>query len=732
MILRTPPPRKRKSATESSPFAAAAEAAAHLHGDGNGGSLVIYEDPDTPRSHHPSSTSDQMLCTYQCHQMVKSEFIDAYDTAEKQVRDYQSKFDELNEQLRKSDAERKKFLDQLNKTQQELAGARGREKALEEQLLKEVDDSQERFQKLFKSYTELEMKFQKEVNLRKNADSSEASSKEKASLLEEKLNHLSGSIEREKKSLNTELSQFKKESKLSVSRIKADLERMECKAIGAERESELLKEQLEDLNKQLDECRHQKTEIERKYMSLSSSSNEVNSAEAHNLVKHLQEELRHYESEVQEARKLKSSHEHKELMHEKLLEEKSRRARVESDLLKLQEVQRSVEKLEDELTTWRSMIKELPGVSCCDDIPIKFAGLQKEVIENMMKVGELTGRLKEMEVDLESTKISRHNAESEADLAKEKGKQLMSEVKRLELLLSSVSEERNKLRKDVSALKTQQILERESETKSDTSTQELEDTLSRKENSINELESQLAEQKQVIIRQHDEIKLFTERLNSEAKRIKSLERDCDRLRSEVSLLESKLGHGDFSAASTKVLRMVNTLAVDNDAKQTIETLRTELQKTKERLQAVEELKGQSANAGKFIDSNISEKLAQLKAQIATLEKREERYKTVFAEKISVFRRACCSLFGYKIVMDDHQRSDGIPTTRFILQSLYAQNDDEKLEFEYESGNTSILGNDYASQPEISRQVEVFIRKMNSIPAFTANLTMESFNRRTLS
>jgi len=55
----------------------------------------------------------------------------------------------------------------------------------------------------------------------------------------------------------------------------------------------------------------------------------------------------------------------------------------------------------------------------------------------------------------------------------------------------------------------------------------------------------------------------------------------------------QLGHGDFSAANTKVLRMFNTLAVDNEAKQSIEALRTELQKTKEKLQAVEELKSQS-------------------------------------------------------------------------------------------------------------------------------------------
>lgn len=44
----------------------------------------------------------------------------------------------------------------------------------------------------------------------------------------------------------------------------------------------------------------------------------------------------------------------------------------------------------------------------------------------------------------------------------------------------------------------------------------------------------------------------------------------------------------------------------------------------------------------------------------------------------------------QIVMDDHQRQDGIPVTHFTLQSIYAQSDDEKLEFEYESGNTNIL------------------------------------------
>lgn len=87
----------------------------------------------------------------------------------------------------------------------------------------------------------------------------------------------------------------------------------------------------------------------------------------------------HQESEVREARKLKSSHENIELLKEKFLEEKGRRERAELDLLKLSDIQLSAKKLEDELSAWKLMMKDIPGVSCADDLPLKFAGLQKYV-----------------------------------------------------------------------------------------------------------------------------------------------------------------------------------------------------------------------------------------------------------------------------------------------------------------------------------------------------------------
>lgn len=708
MILRTPPPPKRPRSDD---------------GDGDGDAqLVIYEDPAAA----VEEPSEHMLCTYQCRQMVKSDFLDALSKAENQVRDYQSQFQTLNHNFQKLDTERKKSVDQLLYTEQELAASKGREKALQDQLLKEVTDSQDRLRKYIQLNTELQAKLQNETNLRIQAESHAASAQDKATSLEGKLGHLSETIEREKKRLHHDHSQLKKDSNFSISRITANLEQMECRANNAEREADLLKEQLDHLKDQFKECLHQKTEAEKKLATF--SSQEVSSTGSDVLVKQLQQELQHYESEVREARKLRSNHENIELLKEKLLEEKSRRERAQSELSKLQDVQSNMKKLEDQISSWRLMIKDIPGISCFEDMPAKFAALQKEVIYSTQKEGEGTARLKQLEVALDAAEIGKQNAETEAVLAKEKAEVLKSEIKRIELTLAVVTEERNKLR----ILANLKNGEAGDESSSANPIQELESSLMKKDEYIKELESTLNELRVVNNRQHEEIKILNEKLHNEARRIKSLERESDRLRSEISLLEAKLGHGDFSAANTKVLRMVNTLTVDNEAKQTIEVLQNELQKTKEKLKAVEELKSQSGETGKLVESYISDKILQLKEQIATLEKREERYKTVFADRISVFRRACCEIFGYKIVMDEHQRSNGIPVTRFTLQSIYAQSDDEKLEFEYESGNTNILVNHYTSQPEVSRQVEIFVRKMNSIPAFTANITVESFNRRTLS
>jgi mitotic spindle assembly checkpoint protein MAD1 len=82
--------------------------------------------------------------------------------------------------------------------------------------------------------------------------------------------------------------------------------------------------------------------------------------------------------------------------------------------------------------------------------------------------------------------------------------------------------------------------------------QELESSLVKKELCIKELESSFHVQKEVNTRQYEEIKLLNERLNNEARRIKSLEREGDWLRSKVSLLESS-----YNSSVIEVCNIVN-------------------------------------------------------------------------------------------------------------------------------------------------------------------------------
>lgn len=70
--------------------------------------------------------------------------------------------------------------------------------------------------------------------------------------------------------------------------------------------------------------------------------------------------------------------------------------------------------------------------------------------------------------------------------------------------------------------------------------QSFESSLAKKENYLKELEKELSQLKDVNSRQRDEIEHLNDKLVSEARRMKSLERDSDRLRSEISLLESKV------------------------------------------------------------------------------------------------------------------------------------------------------------------------------------------------
>ena len=112
-----------------------------------------------------------------------------------------------------------------------------------------------------------------------------------------------------------------------------------------------------------------------------------------------------------------------------------------------------------------------------------------------------------------------------------------------------------------------------------------------------------------------------------------------------------------------------------------------------------------------------------------LEKRESRYKAVFRESITTFREACRLIFGFSVDMAGE---------RFTLRSMFATRADETLVVRVARGGdgdgpleASLEPSSYTQRPDMTRQVETFIGRCRSVPAFTANLTMELFNQQTL-
>lgn len=763
MILRTPPRQRRAAAppppppSPSNPLPPAGTRAQAsfppptsapslrspaMNARGNSQQIVPYDDPlDLLQlSDGDNDGSDAMLCTYKCRQMVKSDVLETLAIREKEVTELQSRVKSLQEANSNQELQKKELEARIQIMEQELSAANGREITVVESYKKEMNQFQEWLQKQIKHCSELEIKLQHEMKLRAEVQSIANAANDKITALEEKMQKQSEIAEREITHLNSEISRLKKDSELAVSRIRAENERETCRANNAEQETELLKKQYEDLKNQLSESLIQKRELEQKASNASAEAQSSSDHESKTVMKHLQEELRHYEAEVAEARKSNMFHANAELLREKLLEEKQRADRAEAALEALPELQSKVTCLENELQSWRSMIDGLPGVNSYEDVPRKIAELQKGAVGGMAKVGEMGVQLKELQVSLERAEHERQLADRRVALAREEREEAITNIKRLERKVALLGRERDGLKAIISsydeeeavALKRQKVgdgstLERSKEKR----IQELEAALSESERNMKQLEQDLEEQGENLKNQHRKTELLYQEHDDALRKIKLLEREGDRLRSENAIFEAKLGYGDFNVATTKVLRMVNTLGTDNQTKDTIESLRAELQRLQAKLQVSEELKNQS-ESGDLADTFISETVTQLKAQIATLEKREERYKKVFAEKISVFRLACCALFGYKIQMDEQQRPSGIPVTLFTLQSIYAQNDDEKLEFEYESGNMNLQMNGYTSQAEIAREVNVFLHKFHSIPAFTANLTVELFNRSTMS
>ncbi|MCO5612413.1 hypothetical protein L7F22_066680 [Adiantum nelumboides] len=391
---------------------------------------------------------DSLRCTYKCKQLVKAEVLENYEIQERRLSELTSQLESLKKSFEESSFERESLSEQVKRSEQEAAASAAREKALQERYKLDLNRSEERFRMQLNRCEDLEVKLQQELRLRAEA---ELKADAASSQLDDLRISSAKSTEKLKKEITTleeRLRRMQKDAHYALLKTESQASAEKSKVQYAESEIEHLKGQCEDLQALLSKCMDEKCTLSHQLANATTDTSSSHNKEMEVVIKHLRDELKSFESDVAEARKMKQFHANVNLLKEKLESERLRAERAEAALEDL--VNRDVQTkfLNEELQAWKSLIVELPDVERREDILIKMRELQRELLAATAEVGKLTGKCAELHSEIEKEDTRRNRTQDNARILKEavgdievENRRLKREVRKffISLLIPSTS-----------------------------------------------------------------------------------------------------------------------------------------------------------------------------------------------------------------------------------------------------------------------------------------------------
>lgn len=105
----------------------------------------------------------------------------------------------------------------------------------------------------------------------------------------------------------------------------------------------------------------------------------------------------------------------------------------------------------------------------------------------------------------------------------------------------------------------------------------------------------------------------------------------------------------------------------------------------------------------------------------------QRLKEMFKERITLFREAVYQLTGFKIDLYSVDSTDGVHP-RLRLRSMYAEDPDDSLLFQWKGSDLQLLETPFAGK--VDPRFFSMLSGSNSVPAFLSNVTLELFENQT--
>ncbi|KAN0023356.1 hypothetical protein ACTFIU_011526 [Dictyostelium citrinum] len=552
-------------------------------------------------------------------------------------------------------------------------------------------------------------------------------------------------IEKEKTNCRTEIVELKHKNSnqndlTSIQKLK-DSEIQHLKSINKKLEEQINHQkqtldstlkQLTEKDKQLDTFKTIATSPPSSSSSSSASSNSKNS-EIEILNQSLKSEISYYKKinkeqkdEINRLNKIFEGVGNLEMIKQQNENMKDKIKRLEPLIEKYNALQVEYNQLLNEKNQLESRFGSVDKQQSSQQQQQKITQLENDNQTLIGKIGEITANWKLMESRNQDYSI---RIQQEKELLNEKLtkiNELTEKIKRLEKLNYLLNRERDNI-KNILDTYDDSNQDNNNNNNNDNSNQdnnnnESNDTKRRIE-IIKELERSLKE-KNILIQEY-EYKLDCGGNNSNnvngdfsgidyKEECKRLNKEIEKLLQENALLEARLGKGEFDPLKTKVLHFSNNpSSILNQQQQQQESNNNNIDNNNNSIQ---------------IDKKLIEENHRLLIQINDSEKKMDRLKQIFKQKINEFREAVYALLGFKIDVDTNNR--------YKLQSMYAERESDFLMFQQSPSQSNNKGKIQMELLEteftrnLDKEIKAYLFACKSIPSFLSQVTIELFSKQT--
>ncbi|KAL4524794.1 hypothetical protein Ndes2526B_g06984 [Nannochloris sp. 'desiccata'] len=468
------------------------------------------------------------------------------------------------------------------------------------------------------------------------------------------------------------------------------------------------------------------------------------------LIKSLREQLTAAEAAAAEAARLRHQAATAASLREKLDAAESR-ARCAEQLLEGEAaVHAELANAQEHLQRWTAILSGMADCDTPEDVLHMVRKLQDAQISAKAGAGDQAEELVTSRGEAEAALAAARDATTRADAATARAEAIEIDVARLERKTQLLTQERNSL-KSVLASYDEEYLSKEDGSGEISPAQrriaELEATVEALHGHMKSLEAELGAGSVAAAGSADVIAEANSKVAAAEARAYAAESEVENLFKQVELLQERVGRGEYNPETTKVLHFKGNPEAElfRAAKEArIAELESENEALRQSVQRVEAAAatpggggGSSTPGGAAVPTASGGlRVAQLEGEanllrrrLAESQKTSDRLQQVFTKQIATFRDAIKGLFGYSVEMTSDPAAKEI-RAHFILRPQHADEAGSELAFKMlRDGRIAFVKTEYSTR-RLAREVETFIERYRSVPAFTANLTMENFQRHT--